>query len=86
MKISFWHHILQMMLAAPSTSARVRNEYAQCDICYKFFTRKSYMVQHRKLHSGEKPYSCGFCAYRSSQQSNLATHILKFHSNIYLDE
>jgi KRAB domain-containing zinc finger protein len=30
----------------------------QCDLCTKSFARQGHLTEHRRTHSGEKPYQC----------------------------
>ena len=53
--------------------------HAQCQDCYKIFKKKSDFIKHRYTHTGEKPYQCHLCDYKSTQSSNLKTHIWKKH-------
>ncbi|MCL4121353.1 UNVERIFIED_CONTAM: hypothetical protein GTU68_016911 [Idotea baltica] len=32
-----------------------------------------------RIHTGEKPYQCCLCSYRSNQSSNLRSHIRRVH-------
>ena len=51
----------------------------QCQDCFKIFKKKSDFIKHRYTHTGEKPYQCHLCDYKSTQSSNLKTHIWKKH-------
>lgn len=37
------------------------------------------MRKHMRTHSGEKPFHCSFCPYKSAQRCNLYSHIKKNH-------
>lgn len=45
-----------------------------CEICEKTFKRKEHLMQHRKLHSGERPYVCMKCNKSFSRKEHLIRH------------
>ncbi|XP_066443160.1 oocyte zinc finger protein XlCOF8.4-like isoform X2 [Eleutherodactylus coqui] len=45
-----------------------------CLECGKCFKLKSYLIAHKRRHTGEKPYSCLECGKCFSRMSNLANH------------
>ncbi len=45
-----------------------------CDICNKWFSSVSSFIQHKSIHTGEKPHQCEFCNKTFRQQGNLASH------------
>ena len=51
-----------------------------CDLCGKGFGGRSSMMQHRILHTGEKPFACTSCDYRAAKKSNLEAHMESKHN------
>ena len=46
----------------------------KCSICNKWFSSVSSFIQHKSVHTGERPYECEFCHKTFRQQGNLASH------------
>jgi KRAB domain-containing zinc finger protein len=47
--------------------------------CRRIVSGKSQFERHMRTHTGEKPFECTFCDYKSSRKGNLKTHTLKRH-------
>ncbi|XP_018023162.1 protein tramtrack, beta isoform isoform X33 [Hyalella azteca] len=51
-----------------------------CSICGRCFFHRSDFCRHVMTHTGEKPFSCSFCPYRSSRKGNLDRHMALLHT------
>ncbi|KFZ47152.1 Zinc finger protein 629, partial [Antrostomus carolinensis] len=45
-----------------------------CPDCGKSFKQSSAVVTHRRIHTGERPYTCGDCGKSFIANSNLIRH------------
>ncbi|XP_053567748.1 oocyte zinc finger protein XlCOF7.1-like isoform X2 [Bombina bombina] len=67
------------------TSFNLQNQRSHlknvCSVCGKCFTKKSYLIYHLKIHTGEKAFSCSDCGKCFTQKSHLIRH-QKFHSGV----
>ncbi|XP_061757343.1 zinc finger protein 771-like isoform X1 [Nerophis ophidion] len=46
-----------------------------CSVCAESFTKKSRLIRHMRVHTGEKPFKCSVCGKSFSQNSNLTQHM-----------
>lgn len=54
----------------------------QCQQCLKSFSSNHQLVQHIRVHTGEKPYKCSYCDRRFKQLSHVQQHT-RLHTGDY---
>eukprot|EP00116_Pleurobrachia_bachei_P002316 sb/3462578/ len=54
-------------------TAHPRNKF-QCDVCPMSFTTSGNLTQHKRIHSGIKPYKCEVCGKTMAHRSNYKKH------------
>lgn len=48
----------------------------QCEICKKAFTQNIHLINHKKVHTGDKPYQCDLCDKSFGHNHHLKRHML----------
>jgi len=66
----------------PTPAKPEREKKFECLFCSTTCTDQFNMTRHLRCHSGEKPYKCEFCGFRTSYSSNLKMHLFTFHEKI----
>jgi len=53
-----------------------------CSVCPKKFSEKRYLIVHRRVHTGEKPFHCDICNKNFSQFSSFSIHKRRMHDKV----
>ncbi|XP_033165141.1 zinc finger protein 595 [Drosophila mauritiana] len=74
---------LSMLQQSPSSpeSGSATPKLWECDVCSKSFTTKYFLKKHKRLHTGEMPYTCEICARTFTFQQSYHKHLL-YHSEV----
>ena len=56
------------------------NKYA-CPYCSKVMKTQWLIQRHIVVHTGEKPFVCNSCDYRTNRKSSLESHIYRIHQH-----
>ncbi|XP_062031979.1 zinc finger and BTB domain-containing protein 32, partial [Lepus europaeus] len=59
----------------PPPPPPARSRPYSCAVCGKRFSLKHQMETHHRVHTGEKPFSCGLCPQRSRDFSAMTKHL-----------
>ncbi|MCL4156532.1 UNVERIFIED_CONTAM: hypothetical protein GTU68_011784, partial [Idotea baltica] len=52
-----------------------------CYFCGKIIHRPSKLVEHLRIHTGERPFPCPHCPYRATVKANLMRHVVTRHGS-----
>ena len=56
-----------------------------CPYCPQVMKTSQMIGRHILVHTGEKPFACPHCDFRTNRKSNLTAHVKSQHSSYQLD-
>jgi hypothetical protein len=59
-----------------------REKVYQCAYCHRILQSAAHLVRHTRTHTGEKPFACRFCEFRTSRKDQLRLHERRKHSDL----
>ncbi|KAJ8705003.1 hypothetical protein PYW08_012323 [Mythimna loreyi] len=68
-------------LSEHTAIAHVKLKPFECSVCHKRFTQHGGVLQHMRMHTGDRPFPCTFCPKSFTQKSGLDQH-LRIHTKV----
>ncbi|KAK9719918.1 Zinc finger, C2H2 type [Popillia japonica] len=75
------HHFLCTNKQVSESPEDLNNKKHVCDICFKRFKCKTYLMAHKAIHTGEKPFTCEMCSKTFARKFLLMLHI-RYHMGV----
>ncbi|KAK3872300.1 hypothetical protein Pcinc_022603 [Petrolisthes cinctipes] len=66
---------------APPQRYAMDNKF-RCCWCGKLSTTRYDYDKHLRTHTGEKPFACSQCSFRTGDRSSLSKHVRRHHSQL----
>ena len=86
-----WNCFLHILLSegkeyAPANydEAHLKKDFTKqynCELCPASSTHRSFLRQHRNVHTGDRPFACEYCPKRFLRSNALERHKLAVHSH-----
>ncbi|KAK7080588.1 hypothetical protein SK128_000480 [Halocaridina rubra] len=67
-------------ISAKGSTVFSRKAEHQCPYCFKIFGLRTDLKRHLRTHTGEKPFVCKYCDFRTALKGNLKRHFILVHN------
>ncbi|KAK4326091.1 hypothetical protein Pmani_003346 [Petrolisthes manimaculis] len=65
-----------------SLKMQIVRKLHRCPFCAYSSVYQNNLTKHVRTHTGEKPFVCALCPFRTSQNSSLKRHMINIHGQV----
>lgn len=63
----------------PQAAEPNTDKLLKCPVCDKIFQQRTYFNNHKRIHTGERPYLCELCGKTFRSNKAIKTHMINMH-------
>ena len=75
-------HIVSMHDELAHVNTKPDETRFQCDLCGKIYTKKSYLLSHKRVVHAKQKFPCNICGKLYNWEANLQSHQVRVHSGM----